>query len=242
MDKENNNSIKNILPDHNEKDEKIVVKYIERPRKTSCIGQCRNLACLFYLIIILCCVVTVLLILARPAFLWKPFTEFLNSNSSGYVYSDGYLFTPEEVKNRLNAQITNLGVNPIEISEDELSVLVKDNVKGLSSPKIDVEPNSITLYFKLEESLQGSPILVEVELILNPDKTVSLGHIGTPKIAIPEFAKEFILKLIGSTLGIDLTKGNVLNLMIENTPVDLSKIQILKNKIVLNIDINTEIF
>jgi hypothetical protein len=131
-------------------------------------------------IIILCCAVSIIS-LSKPGFVWTPLSEFLNDGKQTTIIADR---SAAEVQQEILGQVTSVGENNIKVTEEQLTVLARQQLPQLRDLTVDIEQGILSLYWKLDQS--ENSIIANVDIGIDQSGKVSIKKIGTPKIALPE--------------------------------------------------------
>jgi hypothetical protein len=188
--------------DEDEEKEPEVVREViikeKHVRGGGCFDFIKDVTCFLFIAIIALIAATVAIFIFKPAFIFEPLKTFING-----PYESGS--TPKEVSASQIEDAVNLATEgkkgdvTFQISEDEISSLVKQRADGTYDMRAQVEENRLIILTNIAE--EGNPLWFVVEFTDKGD-SVELSHLGLGRVNTPEFLRTFLkgqlLKIFGS--------------------------------------------
>ncbi len=218
---------------------KEIIKY--RDRGAGCVKGCgcRTLSCSGCLLVILLVIGSIYVVLSRPPVIWNTVVNFLN-NSVQIPQFNG--MSAESAKNQINSSAQASGYTSVSINENQLTAIVRENFKQLDNAIVDIEPNTIRIYWSLEKTIPNNPLIGVIEIKMGTDGKLNLTKVGTEKIALPDFMNQLVSNLVPSVLSIsssDKDKTQVIyNLLSSNQSFQIKNVKLEKDNLILEISID----
>lgn len=187
----------------------IVEKEPEKRNGCATLGcGCRTIACGGCLLIIALIVAIVYVVAAKPPALWGIVVNFLNDD----IHVPAYVPQPlDATQSQINSQIQTVGDTTITITQDQLTTLARNNIKNLQDIVVEIKPEAMRLYWKIDKTIPDNPLYGVIEVKVGTDGKLEISKIGTGRIGIPDFLNQTISGVVNSFLNIGGTGGNQSN-------------------------------
>lgn len=184
--------------------ERVIVKYQDRANgclpDIGCGCGCRTITCggcfLFLLLIIGC----IYIVINKPPFIWSEIVEYANNGIEAPKY------TPQDLNNlqdNINSQINNIGEVKINLTQDQLTTLIRNNTTGLNDLTVDINNNEMIIYWQLDKTLPAKPLYGIVEIKETSEGNLEISKIGTGRIGLPDFISTAATNTVYSLLNIN---------------------------------------
>lgn len=202
---------------------------------------CRSLSCGGCLLAILVIVGFFYVLINKPPIVWKEVINYLN-NSVAIPKFNG--MTSQNAKDQINSSAEASGFKTVTIDENELTAIVRDNFKQLDNATVDLEPDTLRIYWNLDKTIQDNPLIGVMEIKMDKDGKLNLTKVGTERVALPDFMNQLVSNLVPSVLSIsssDKDKTQVIyNLLSSNQNFKIKGVKLEKDK--LNLEISIDLF
>lgn len=216
------------------------IRYVEREHRSGC--GCKiflYLGCLVFCFII---IAGIYVASTKPSGVWEKVIDFLNAD---LVVQEQNLSTYDAVKANLDEQLDVKGENNIEITEEQLTVLGRENISQLDTLTADIESEVVRLYWVIDNRVEDKPLwgVVEIGVV---DSKPEIQKVGTERFGLPSVLNEAITNGILSLLNFgDESKDPndlVKNLITKNDEMQINKITLEKDKMVITINVDVSLF
>lgn len=226
--------------------ERVVVEYRDKPQgcmpDVGCGCGCRTITCggcLFFLLII---IGFIYIVINKPPVIWSEVVSFLNAEQSAPAYKPQDL---DSLQDSINNQINEVGEVTIELTQDQLTTLIRDKSSQLNELTIDIEKDKLYLYFYLDKTLPAKPLYGIVE-ISEDNNNLAITRIGTGKVALPEIFNKTATNTIYSLLNIDTTNEqnptSILSGIFNSESLDIKKVEFIDDAVKITADIKVNVF
>ncbi len=222
--------------------EKIVYK-----EKDSGLGKigcgCRTISCGGCILIIALIIAIIYIVINKPPAVWSGVVDFLNDSIVMPTHNGK---TSESSKAELNEQIKTVGDVDIIVTESQLTALGREKLTGFKDLVIDVKPEVLSIYWKMDETVQNKPLIGIIEMRLDSNNKIYISKIGTNKIGSPEFLNDALTTTAYSILNFgnntpENKYGFLLNL-IPATNTTFKSISFEEAKVVIKANVKVDLF
>lgn len=179
----------------------------------------------------------------KPVGAWEKIVEFLNDDVQvNYTKS---LPNYDTVKVSVDDQLNTKGQNEIKITEDQLTVLGRENISQLKNLTVDVESEVVRLYWTIDENNKENPLWGVVEIKILEGKP-EIKKIGTERVGLPSFLNEALTNGILAMLDFGNNEKNpneiIRALITKNEEMEISEIRLEKDLLVIVVNVDVSIF
>ncbi len=187
--------------DEDEKEPQVVREVIikeKRVRSGGCFDFIKDVTCFVVLAIIALIAATIAIVIFKPSFIVEPLKTFINGPYvSGSAPKEQ---TPAAIEDAIQqATEGKHGDVTFQVSEDQLSSLVKQRTEGGNDIRAQVEDKKFIILTNISDT--GNPLWFVVEFT-DTGENVELTHLGLGRLNTPEFLRTFLkgqlLKIFGS--------------------------------------------
>lgn len=180
----------------------------------------------------------ILIFTSKPTIFWRPIVNFLNA---GVELNSNTTLSQDEAKNRVEEEI-NSGDERIEINEEIITVLARENFGNLRDLTIDIEENEMKLLFILNDEVEDLEIYGQMIATVNENNQLEINRVGTGRIGLPSSLNQFIFEGLFSrlTLGQEINNDKlVFQLLGVRESFNFENITLEKDNLVLeNLEFN----
>ena len=227
--------------------ERVIVKYQDRPRGCApdigCGCGCRTITCGGCLLFILVIIGFAYIIINKPAFIWSEVVEYLNDGQKAPKYEPQDLTTLQE---SINSQISNIGEVSINLTQDQLTTLIRNNTVQLKDLTVDIDPNLLTLYWYLDNSLPAKPLYGIVEIKSTESGNLEITKVGTGKVGLPDAVNKFATNTVYSLLNLENTEGtsplSILTSIFNSENITVKSVKLEDGLVKITADIKVNLF
>jgi len=227
--------------------ERVVVEYRDKDRGCSNIGcgcGCRTLGCGCFIFIALIIAGLAYILINKPPFIWSEVVSFMNDGVEAPKYKQQDLST---LQDSINSQISNIGEVKIDLTQDQVTTLIRDKAPQLKDLTVEVITNQFTIYWYLDNTLPAKPMYGIVNINSKDDGTLEISRIGTGKVALPDFINKTATNGIYSLLNINTNDSNqtplsILTSLFNSKNISVKSVELKQGIIEITADINVNLF
>jgi len=228
--------------------ERVVVQYRDKGRgcmpNAGCGCGCRTISCSGCLLIILAIVGIAYVIINKPAVIWSEVVTYLNAGERAPSSSPQDLTNLQDL---VNSQISNIGEVQINLTQDQLTTLIRDQATQLNDLTIEVKPKQLTIYFYLDKTLPAKPLYGIVNINQTPEGKLEISRIGTGLIPLPDFVNKTATNTIYSVLNIDNTNQDqspisILSSIFNSQNITIKSVDLQEGTVKITADIKVNLF
>ncbi len=205
--------------------------------------SCRTIACGGCFIILLLIVGGIFIAVNKPAGIWNTAVDFLNAGVSVPAFKGT---TSDQAKAAINSQITKVGENKVTIDEDSFTAILRQKIPDLKEPSVDIEPDLIKVYWKLDQSVPNDPLYGVVEIIVQ-DKKLVITKAGVNRVGSPAFLNDFVSNTVISLFNQANSKKDqdfslLYNFLSPDQNVTITGVSLQQDKAVITLNIAANLF
>ena len=228
--------------------ERVVVQYRDKGRgcmsNAGCGCGCRTFSCGGCLLIILAIIGIAYVIINKPAVIWSEVVTYLNAGERAPSSSPQDLTNLQDL---VNSQISNIGEVQINLTQDQLTTLIRDQATQLNDLTIEVKPKQLTIYFYLDKTLPAKPLYGIVNINQTPEGKLEISRIGTGLIPLPDFVNKTATNTIYSVLNIDNTNQDqspisILSSIFNSQNITIKSVDLQEGTVKITADIKVNLF
>lgn len=228
--------------------ERVIVQYRDKERgclpNVGCGCGCRTISCTFFLLIFLIIAGIAYVVINKPSFIWSEVVTFMNDDAKAPKYEPQDLNTLQE---SINNQISNIGEVEINLTQDQVTTLIRDNATQLKDIIVEVNPDNLRIYWYLDQTLPSKPLYGIVDINSNTDGTLEISRIGTGKVALPDFINKTATNGFYSLLNINTDNANqsplsILTSLFNSQNINVKSVELEEGIVKITADINVNLF
>lgn len=228
--------------------ERVVVEYRDKGRGCSsgpgCGCGCRTFTCGGCLLFVLTIIGIAYVIINKPAFIWSEVVTFLNDDQRAPTYKPQDLTNLQE---SINSQISNIGEVQINLTQDQLTTLVRDQATQLNDLTIEINPQQLNIYFFLDKTLPAKPLYGIVNITQSADGKLEISRIGTGLIPLPDFINKTATNGVYSILNIDNSNQNqsplsILSSIFNSENLTIKSVELQEGTVKITADVKVNLF
>lgn len=211
----------------------------EKKKSRGIFGFIVRLILFLWLLIFLSGCLIIMLLVFRPASIWRGFTNIINNEA--YIQEQTIdLATAQEA---VAGQIENL--DEIVISEEVLTSLARETLSEyIAYPTINIEKEKLSIYWSILADDQKNHLVGRVDTFYNNGK-FEISDIGVGRISLPGFVKTFIqnnlLRVFDENAEIN-DQFFLDSLQLDSSRIKINEIRLEKDNMIIDLELNNSIF
>ncbi len=199
---------------------------------------CRTLGCFGCFLPLVLLFLAALFLLIRPAQLWEPFKELLNTEVSTQAASQ----IPQSPNNEANAQLLSSLINQassskkLTLKQNELAEIFASRIELARGMYLEISDDQLILYRNLES--QGEPLWLIAYFTLD-DGSFTLSKLKISSVELPEFVRNIARD--GLQSGFDFVNlqdpGDLFSKLIQvgQQPADVAAIELTAGAVIIEL-------